>query len=128
MQVPANDGANLRSKMVRLPVQGVVAELKVRTEKKLVIGRMRPDEEQPNFASVNRRAPILRDAVQRKVKARLEPRGKTVGPLGYAVERLVWYESTGECRHGQAIGDEVIVPGEIEDSGFGDRGIVDLDL
>ena len=114
--------------MVRLPVQGVVAELKVCAEKKLAIGRMRPDEEQADLASVNRRATILRDAVERKVKARLEPRGNTVSPFGHTVERLVRYESTRKSGSFRAVSNKIIMPGEIEDSGLGNYGIINLDL
>src|ERR1700679_670213 len=53
MEMPANDRPNLRREVAWLPVQGVVTELKIRTEKETVIGRMRPDEESAELAAVN---------------------------------------------------------------------------
>src|SRR5271168_725463 len=128
VEVPTDDRPNFRREMVWLPVQCVVAELKVRTIKESVVVRMGPDKEQADFSSVNRRATFLGNAVERKVKPGLEPIGNAISPLGYAVERFVWYQTTGEGRRLRTISNKIIVPREVEDPGFSNHGVIHLDF
>src|SRR5579872_3687814 len=128
MQVPADDRPDLGRIGSWIPVSGVVTELEIRRIKELAVVRVRDGEQQPDLAAVYRRSAVRREAVQRQVKARLEPIGHTIRPFGDAIEIPVVHKAARERWGLQALGREVVMPGEIEYARFGNCAIVHLDL
>src|SRR6266849_9804561 len=126
--MPTDDGPDLRREALRIPMFGVVAEFEIRTVKEHAIVRMRPHEQQAYLATIDRRAAVFGDTVQREIKPRFEPVGHAPRPFGHPVERLVGYEGAGECGSLLAAGGKVVVQHEIEHTRLSNRAIVHLDL
>jgi len=128
VEMEAEDGPNLGSEPIGVPIAGVVTEFKIASVKQCALVVLWGDKEHPNFETVEGRAVTLGAAVERKIEARFQPVGYTVGPLCHAVEGMIRDDRARKTRRFEAIGREVIVPGQIEYADGCDRGVVDLDF
>src|SRR5579863_7133375 len=73
--VSTDDRADFRGVAPFVPVRSVEAEFEIDAVKNVAIGRVRGNEQSPQFESIVQNAVVASDRIQRKVQSRFEPGG-----------------------------------------------------